>query len=78
MDKDDAKIKLKEKLKEQKLSRLSRYSREMNVIKLEEKLKNTKDKREKQRLRKELNVYDKIDEKEAEATTASEYPSYDD
>lgn len=67
--------KLKQKLHEKKLERTSKVVRNNIAESLEEKLKSTKNPKERKKLKGELSLLEKIDEKEINSFTG-EYPEY--
>jgi len=70
----DLRKKLQEKLREKRLSRLTMYARDCKMDVLEEKLENTKNLREKSRIKKQLELLDKMQKKQDQTT---EFPVYD-
>lgn len=66
---------LRTKLREKKLARQTVKAREQMVVKLEDKLEESKSHREREKLRKELELLEKVNEA-FENTTVGEYAEY--
>jgi hypothetical protein len=68
---------LKQKLLEKRLERTSQLVRENKMDKLEERIKKTKNKKELERLQTELEILEKVEEKQLNSFTV-EFPEYGD
>lgn len=68
-DKNNKSAKLRDFLRIKKLERTCQFAREIKADELEKQLKNTKNKEEKSKLKKELKILDSIFEKEANYNT---------
>jgi len=70
------KNKLKERLREKKLERTSQVVREDRLDRMEDRLEESKDPRERRKIKEEIDLLNKIDEKQH--TFAGEFPEYSD
>lgn len=75
--KEDLKNKLKQKLREKQLERTSKTVRCNRMDQLEEKLQESKNSAERHKIKEELNLLEKIQEKELN-TFSGEFPEYGD
>lgn len=73
--KEELRNKLKQKLHEKKLERTSRAVRDSKMEELEEKLEDSRNPAEKHKLKQELDLLTKIQEKELD-NLAGDYPDY--
>lgn len=76
MSKAELKAKLRDKLRQKRLGRTNKDTRENKLEYLYEKLENTKKKEEKARIRREIQLLEDIDNKEFNDLDNSEFPDY--
>lgn len=74
--KEDMKEKLKQKLREKKLERTCRFARENMLEKLEDRLDTSRNPHERKKLKQNISVLEKIQEKEE--NFGGEFPEYGD
>lgn len=75
--KEELRIKLKQKLHEKQLERTSKFTRDNRMDSLEDKLDETKNPNERRKLKEELAILEKIQEKELNLFSG-DFPEYGD